>query len=574
MAMMAVACALIPSLQLAAAFSAVPTRLMMQTQPQPQPSASPTPSVTTTDVVVIGSGIGGLSAGGMAAAYGLKTTVLESHYLPGGVAHSFNIEGYQFDAGPSLWAGVAESSTNPLRQVLDITGVADDLTWVEYTGWQMLVPNEDFRFTVGQTAFEDVIRELGGEGELETWHNIKEKVRPLLRAAVSIPSLALRGDAWGALLLAPFLVQALLLAGPTVQSLQVRGAFTSVSEGVVPKGTFLERWFDYLAFALSGLPADSTMAAAVIYTMGDLHRPGAALHYPIGGGGAVIDAMCRGIESHGGEVRLKSHVEEILVEDGRAVGVRLRNGSEVRASTAVISNASVWDTMKLLPKDSVPDSWLQECESTPAVGSFMHLHLGIDAAGLEGKLDIHYSTLEGWGDDMEIDAPENMCIVSIPTVLDPSLAPQGKHLVHIYTAGNEPYEVWEDLKRGSPEYQQLKERRAEVMWRGLERIIPDIRSRVEVELCGSPLTHEFFNRRFKGSYGPLIRAGEGEFPGPTTPLPGLLRCGDSCLPGLGLGPAAASGMFAANTIVPVHKHFGLLWEANQKGWLQNQFKGF
>lgn len=53
---------------------------------------------------------------------------------------------------------------------------------------------------------------------------------------------------------------------------------------------------------------------------------------------------------------------------------------------------------------------------------------------------------------MPIDAPQNMFIVSIPTVLDKSLAPEGKHLVHIYTAGNEPYKLWEGMKRGSQEY--------------------------------------------------------------------------------------------------------------------------
>lgn len=52
-----------------------------------------------------------------------------------------------------------------------------------------------------------------------------------------------------------------------------------------------------------------------------------------------------------------------------------------------------------------------------------------------------------------IDAPQNLFIISIPTVLDPSLAPPGKHLVHIYTAGNEPYSIWEGLKRGSAEYE-------------------------------------------------------------------------------------------------------------------------
>lgn len=73
-----------------------------------------------TDVVVIGSGVGGLSAAAMLSRHGDSVTVLESHYLPGGVAHAFDIDGYKFDAGPSLWAGMSEPGTNPLRQILDV----------------------------------------------------------------------------------------------------------------------------------------------------------------------------------------------------------------------------------------------------------------------------------------------------------------------------------------------------------------------------------------------------------------------------------------------------------------------
>lgn len=73
-----------------------------------------------TDVVVIGSGVGGLSAAAMLSRHGDSVTVLESHYHPGGVAHAFDIDGYKFDAGPSLWAGMSESGTNPLRQILDV----------------------------------------------------------------------------------------------------------------------------------------------------------------------------------------------------------------------------------------------------------------------------------------------------------------------------------------------------------------------------------------------------------------------------------------------------------------------
>jgi phytoene dehydrogenase-like protein len=87
-----------------------------------------------------------------------------------------------------------------------------------------------------------------------------------------------------------------LLAGAPVAG-QVEGSFKALS-GLVVKDRFLERWFEFLSFALSGLPADGTIAAAVAYTMRDLHQRGAALDYPIGGSGAVVEALVRGARHH------------------------------------------------------------------------------------------------------------------------------------------------------------------------------------------------------------------------------------------------------------------------------------
>nr|ATQ36022.1 prolycopene isomerase-like1 [Sargassum integerrimum] len=503
----------------------------------------------------------------MLSRHGDKVTVLESHYHPGGVAHAFDIDGYRFDAGPSLWAGMSEAGTNPLRQILDV--LEEEVDWIGYDGWGMHIPEGYFRFRTGPDAFVEEIRRLGGEDDVRQWKELVEKMRPLLRAAAAIPPLALRGDYWAPLTLLPYLINALRHAGPGVKALQ--GPFTAVLEGTVKKGSFLFRWLDYLSFALSGLPADGTMAAAVIYTIGDLHRPGCIIDYPRGGGGAVIAAMVRGIEKFGGRVELRSHVEEIIVEGGRAVGVKLRSGNIVRARKAVVSNASIWDTIRLIPKGAVDAKYIEDSDETPDTGSFMHLHLGIDARGLD-DLDIHYSVVDSWS--IPIDAPQNMFVVSIPTVLDPSLAPEGKHLVHIYTAGNEPYDLWQGVKRGCPEYEKLKKERAECMWKALEKIIPDVRRRTEVELVATPLTHEFFNRRFRGSYGPGWRAGQAEFPGCITPLKGLLHCGDSTLPGIGLPAVAASGMNAASTLTPVWKQLGLLWDMKRRGMVDSKFNDF
>lgn len=85
------------------------------------------------------------------------------------------------------------------------------------------------------------------------------------------------------------------------------------------------------------------------------------------------------------------------------------------------------------------------------------------------------------------------------------------------------------------------------------------RSKCEVALVGTPLTHSRFLRRHKGSYGPAIPAGQGSFPGPThVPIRGLLCCGDSTFPGIGVPAVAASGALVANSLAPVWEHWKLL----------------
>eukprot|EP00325_Prymnesiales_sp_UTEX-LB-985_P007925 CAMPEP_0174698626 /NCGR_PEP_ID=MMETSP1094-20130205/4163_1 /TAXON_ID=156173 /ORGANISM="Chrysochromulina brevifilum, Strain UTEX LB 985" /LENGTH=210 /DNA_ID=CAMNT_0015895831 /DNA_START=176 /DNA_END=808 /DNA_ORIENTATION=- len=205
--------------------------------------------------------------------------------------------------------------------------------------------------------------------------------------------------------------------------------------------------------------------------------------------------------------------------------------------------------------------------------SFMHLHLGIRSEGMEklpgtegeDGLGIHYSVLLDSFDDIE--AERNMVIISIPTLLDPTLAPPGHHVVHVYYAANEPYETWAGMKRNSEEYRALKAERAEPLWRALEKIIPDVRSRVVTELVASPLTHERFLRRTRGTYGPPLFVGSETIPYAATPLPGLLHCGDSTFPGIGVPSAAASGMNAANTLVSPLQQVSLMNELDRKNQL-------
>ena len=187
-------------------------------------------------------------------------------------------------------------------------------------------------------------------------------------------------------------------------------------------------------------------------------------------------ALVRGLEKYGGELRLRQPVAAIEVEDGRAAGVRLENGHRIRAKH-VVSNAPVWATAALLPEAQAREargggSALDG--ETPPTPSFIHLHLGIRGDGLSEQAlsSIHHIVVPSWE---RLMAPQSTVFVSIPSLIDPSLAPPGKHVIHAYLPATEPYELWEGLDRKSEEYKALKRERANCLFTAIEQFIPDIR---------------------------------------------------------------------------------------------------
>ena len=94
-----------------------------------------------------------------------------------------------------------------------------------------------------------------------------------------------------------------------------------------------------------------------------------------------------------------------------------------------------------------------------------------------------------------------------------------------------------------------------------------VEDRIEIEMIGSPLTHERFLRRYRGTYGPELQAGRQDFPAATTPIDGLYCCGDSAWPGIGVPAVARSGIAAAHAIVGVEEQKALLEEMKGRGVL-------
>lgn len=495
------------------------------------------------DVVVIGSGIGGLVAAGLLARYGRRVLVCESHTLPGGAAHAFHRQGFTFDSGPSFYCGLADpTSCNPLREVLAVLGESvealayDPLGHYHFPDRTLAIHGDADRYQASLAEFNPQAAD-----ELQA---LTAKMLAIYRPLGSIPTLALRADGW----LFPLLLQRFPKA--MVQLLpQLRGLGRSMGDFVdeTVRDPWLRRLIDLECFLLSGMKAHQTVAPEMAFMFGE--RAESVIDYPMGGSGAIVDALVRGIKRWGGQLRLGTHVDKIWVDANQVQGVVLKNGERIQANQ-VISNATLWDTTNhLLDAEDLPKQYQQKSLDTPAVDSFMHLHLGIRAEGLD-DLTIHHVVVHDT--EQDITTPGNTCMISIPSVLDPSLAPEGHHVVHAYTL--EPWEGWQR----DGDYQSKKEEKAQPLMRALQKVIPDICDRITLKLIGTPLTHQRFLRRHQGTYGPAIAAGQGLFPGCKTPIKGLYRVGDSTLPGIGVPAVAASGILCANSLVSPREAAALL----------------
>ena len=539
------------------------------------------------DVIVIGSGMGGLACGALSAKYGDKVLVLESHIKCGGSAHTFTRihkgERYSFEVGPSIFEGLDRPSLNPLRMIFDI--LDEPMPVKTYTGLGYWTPDNNYwRFPIGsKEQFEQLLLEQAEDGPkaVKEWNNLRKRLKTLGGSTTAVSLLNLRQDAGflattaGSL---PF-----VMTHPDV-FLDLPLTFDSLHKTVdqIVTVPFLRNFIDTMCI-FCGFPAKGAMTAHMLYILERFFEESACYSVPIGGTCELGNTLVRGLEKFGGKLQLNAHVDQIMVDQdtGRATGVRLKNGKIVKANKAVVSNATPFDTVKMLGNDPhLPKGvteWRNALGQLPRHGAIMHLFLAIDASDLDLShiQDPAHLVVQDWGRSLQDS--QNLCSFFIPSLLDDTLCPPGKHVIHVYSSGGEPYEPWESLTPESSEYNEYKEQRAQVLWQAVERCIPDIRDRLEFSIIGSPLAHEAFLRRDRGTYGMAWAAGTSApyagllknilpfpFPNLKTPVDGLLRCGDSCFPGIGTPSAAASGAIAANTMNSVDKHIALLQEASQR----------
>ena len=494
------------------------------------------------DVIVIGSGIGGLVTASQLAAKGAKTLVLERYLIPGGSGGSFRREGYTFDVGASMIFGFGEKGhTNLLTRALGDVGqhceTVPDPAQLEYhlPGGLNVAVDRDY---------EAFIARLTGlfPHEAKGIRAFYDTCWQVFNCLDAMPLLSLEDPAY----LAKVFFKAPLACLGLARWLPFNVG--DVARQHI-KDEQLLKLIDMECFCWSVMPADLTPMINAGMVFSDRHAGG--INYPKGGVGVIAEKLVAGLESHGGAIRYKARVTEVLIENGQAVGVKLADGETIQARR-VVSNATRWDTFSgegsvrqpLVDAAHTPKAertWRRRYKPSP---SFLSLHLGVDASVIPKGLHCHHLLLEDWA---AMEDEQGVIFVSIPTLLDPSLAPEGRHIVHTFTPSD--IQTWNDLSPSA--YKAKKTADAARLVQRLEAILPGLAGAIRHQEIGTPRTHRRFLGRMGGSYGPIPALSlPGLLPMPfnRTGLQNLYCVGDSCFPGQGLNAVAFSGFACAHRI--------------------------
>jgi prolycopene isomerase len=487
------------------------------------------------DVIVIGSGIGGLVTATQLAAKGAKVLVLERYLIPGGSAGYFERQGYRFDVGASMIFGFGQKgTTNLLTRALDDVNVKLD-TIPDPVQIHYHLPNElEVKVDRDYEKFLQHLIEYFPH-EAKGIRRFYDKCWKVFNCLNSMDLLSLEEPRY---LMRVFFQNPLACLGLARYLPKNVG---DVARRYI-KDPLLLKFIDMECYCWSVVPADMTPMINAGMVFSDRHYGG--VNYPKGGVGQIAQKLVDGLEKAGGKILYKARVTQILTKKGRAVGVKLANGNTYFGKR-IVSNATRWDTFsKLLPPQEKPISekrWQQRYQKSP---SFLSLHMGVKANLLQKGTECHHILLEKWD---KIAESEGAIFVSIPTLLDSSLAPQGHHIIHSFT--QHWIEDWQGL---SPhEYEKKKEEAAERIIDRLENIFPGLNKALDFLEVGTPRTHRRYLGREDGTYGPIPRkklAGLLGMPFNRTAIPGLYCVGDSCFPGQGLNAVAFSGFACAHRI--------------------------
>jgi phytoene dehydrogenase-like protein len=493
------------------------------------------------DAVIVGAGLGGLSAATLMALRGLDVVLLEQHNVPGGYATSFVRGPYEFEVALHELSGIGtreqQSST---WSYLDYLGVTELVEFLPIDGfYRSVFPDLDITLPIGREPYAQAV--------VDAFPGDEQGIRRFLDRVYAVADAMLEhekvvtynrplgaGEALG-----------LPLHGPTLARYAASTWAEILERDVTDPGAraVLSQIWAYL-----GLPPSKLSFLYMGMALRGFIDLGAC--YVKGRSQALASAFVTRFEQLGGELRLGCGVQTITTDCGRVTGV-ITEDDEAIETSIVISNADPITTCRdLVGADHVPASYFRARRASRAGCGSLGIYLGL--AGSLEELGLHdHEVFFNASYDMdshfqrmhELEVPQELVMACYNHVY-PDISPPGTSVVSLTSlAYGEP---WLDLD--PHEYVDTKNRLAEGMFQMVERVYPGLRDRAEVVEVGTPVTNMRFTRQLGGAiYGfeqpPSDAAVFRQTP--KGPIPGLYFAGASSWPGGGMEPAMISGRIAS-----------------------------
>ena len=417
------------------------------------------------DAIVIGGGHNGLTAAAYLGRAGKKVLVLERRYVLGGAAVTEEIfPGFKFSVCSYV---VSLMKPNVMRELM-LPKFGLELLPLEST----FTPLDDdylLRTADHDQTYRGIYRHSPRDAETyerfgSLMSQIGMAVRPILETIapnVIRPSLSDLGS-----------TKKLL---DHFKSLS-REQFEYLTKLMtMSSADFLDEWFEFdplkATMSSSGIigtfmgPRSPGSAYVMLHHyMGDIDGAFRAWGFQRGGTGAVSMAIARSAEHYGADIRTEAPVEKVIVKNGRAVGVALENGDEYSSDIVISGLDPKLSFLKMVDESDLPSDFVTSIKNFRIRGSSGKVNLALDelpdftclpgnGPHLRGAISISPSLdyIERAYDDAKYGnfSQSPYIDIVIPSVLDPDMAPPGKHVMSCFVQ-YAPYDInggWDDSKR-------------------------------------------------------------------------------------------------------------------------------
>ena len=484
--------------------------------------------------MVIGAGIGGLTAAALLLRAGQRVTVLEAHVYPGGSAGTFYHQKFRFDAGATLAGGFAPGE--PHARVAELLRLEWPVTPVD-PAWTVHLPDGRAVTQWADHAAWAAERRRAFPGTESFWRRQEQ----LANVAWDVSS---RPFPWPPASFRDWVTIGRALRPRTLSATPY--IFRSIGD-LAPGGDPIFRAFlDGQLLIAAQTTADR---AGALYGSAALDLPRRGVNHVRGGIGALARTLAEWIKANGGEVHFRQRVECIEVVGRRAVSVRTVKGLSVAADN-VIANVTPWGLARLLGPES-PTGLTREVQQREATWGAFTLYLGLDATAIPDSAADHHQVIV---DPTRPLGEGNSVFLSLSAADDPERAPAGLRAATLST--HTAVAPWWRLRNQADEavYEARREEYSERLLRAAEMALPGLRQGIRLQLPGTPVTFERFTGRPWGMVGGFAQTSLFAARGPRTGLNNLWLVGDSIFPGqstagvtLGALRVAADVMAAARS---------------------------